>query len=284
MPLDKRCLDCFKNTRDRILKKYFKDINGHQDIKLFYEMLIRNDKNISSPLMQKSLYNKLFEYTGIRDPFLEEKRLCNNVALKLYDEWKPQVMNAHSPFDLALRLAVAGNIMDYGALQHFSVEGNIHEILKTGFAIDHSKKLMDNISNSKRMLYIGDNAGEIVFDKLFIETLNHQGITFAVRGGSILNDVTLEDAEYVGIDKIVPVISSGYDVPAVCLDHSSKVFNDHFNAADLIIAKGQGNYESLFEMHDPRIYFLLVVKCDVIADMMKVKKGSYVVLNHLEKY
>ncbi|MDX9903797.1 MAG: ARMT1-like domain-containing protein, partial [Bacteroidales bacterium] len=145
--------------------------------------------------------------------------------------------------------------------------------------IDHTGRMREELRKAQRVLYIGDNAGEIVFDKLLITEMSHPGLTFSVRGAPAINDATMEDAEYVGMTGVTRVISSGYDAPTTVVSRSGDVFRRYYEDADLIISKGQGNLEGLIGEHDRRIYFLLMVKCDVIAEYLGVKKGSYVVYN-----
>jgi len=128
-------------------------------------------------------------------------------------------------------------------------------------------------------LYLGDNAGEIVFDKLFIRTINHRNLTYVVRGGPIINDATMEDAEYTGMNKVANVISNGFDAPSTVPSESSRQFQQYFSKADIIISKGQGNLEGLLPLNDKRIFFLLMVKCDVMAELLGVDKESFVVFN-----
>jgi uncharacterized protein with ATP-grasp and redox domains len=134
--------------------------------------------------------------------------------------------------------------------------------------------------NAKNILYLGDNAGEIVMDKLFLETIKHQNVYYAVRGMPVINDVTIEDAKYVGIDKFAKIISNGYDSPSTILDKCSEEFINIYNKADLIISKGQGNLEGLINVKNEKIFFLLMVKCGVIGDELGVKKGDFVVYNN----
>ena len=128
-------------------------------------------------------------------------------------------------------------------------------------------------------MYLGDNAGEIVFDKLLIETIGNKNVTYVVRSAPILNDVTINDAKEVGIDNVAEVISSGYDAPSTVLSKSGTTFLNKYLSADLIISKGQGNLEGLLYENDPRIFFILMAKCDVIAETLKVNKGSFLVYN-----
>jgi uncharacterized protein with ATP-grasp and redox domains len=213
------------------------------------------------------------------DPFLEEKIRSNHIALELYQTWKPKVLQTENPFDLALRLSVAGNVMDYGVNRPFDIAQTIAQVLAAEFAVDDSVSLKESIKKANHILYLGDNAGEIVFDKLFIETMMHPNVTYVVRGLPILNDATLADAVAVGMEQVADVISSGYDAPSTILNKCCKTFLEEYKKADLIISKGQGNFEGLMNEHDSRIFFLLMAKCDVIAEVLQVEKGSFIVFN-----
>jgi hypothetical protein len=189
------------------------------------------------------------------------------------------INQSDNPYKTALRLAIAGNIIDFAANDSFDLLATIEMALKSEFAIDHSAHLKTRIEKAGSILYLGDNAGEIVFDKLFIKEIKHPNLTFAVRGAPVINDATMTDAEYVGMKDVARVISNGYDAPSTILHKSDKVFQKYFREADLIISKGQGNLEGLFELNDNRIFYLLLVKCDVIGEFLDVKKGSLVVFN-----
>ncbi|MCX6234114.1 MAG: ARMT1-like domain-containing protein [Bacteroidetes bacterium] len=236
-------------------------------------------ENLSSPELQRKLQHRFSLFSGVDDPFADEKKRSNLIALDLYKQWQPKVIKSENPFDMALRLAIAGNIMDFGANHNFNIHETIEKVLHADFAIDHSSLLKQRISAAKSILYLGDNAGEIVFDKLFLEILMNHNVTYAVKGGPIINDVTIFDASEVEIDNAADVISNGYDAPSTVLEKSSQEFKDRFNSADLIISKGQGNLEGLISLNDKRIFFLLMVKCDVIAELLWAPVGSFVVYN-----
>jgi uncharacterized protein with ATP-grasp and redox domains len=233
----------------------------------------------TTPEIQRELSIKFSSVSGIDDPFAEEKAKSNRLASELYLEWKPEVMESDHPFELALRLSIAGNIMDYGASNSFDLEQTLKNISTLDFVIDHTNQLKQHISRAKKILYLADNAGEIVFDKLFLETIGHPDVTVSVRGGRALNDATFQDAEEAGIVSVAKVISNGFDAPSTVLGQCSEEFLAVYQSADLIISKGQGNLEGLIHEKDPRIFFLLMVKCDVMAEMLNVRKGSFVVLN-----
>jgi uncharacterized protein with ATP-grasp and redox domains len=277
--IDKRCFECFENGYKRLFEKYCIDPEKRKEFLSILATTINNSKSSLTPEIQRNLNRQFLGMIEMKDPFLEEKRLSNNVALALYDEWKPKVLLADDPFDLALRLAIAGNIMDYGASGNFDIHSTIEKALSKPLAIDHSHDLKEKIEKAQSIIYLGDNAGEIVFDKLFIETIGHKNVTFVVRSAPILNDVTIDDAKDTGIEKVAEIISSGYDAPSTILYQSGEHFLSKYMSADLIISKGQGNLEGLLFQDDPRIFFLLMAKCDVIAEMLKVEKGSFLVYN-----
>lgn len=281
--MDDRCKTCFTNNYDRLLKK--NPLTGCKSLEFcaFFSRLMDKSENIATAAIQRELQHKLRELTSVVDPYYKEKQQSNHIALKLYGEWKPKVLVSSDPFNLALRLAIAGNIMDYGASQVFDVNKTIKKVLNTDFAIDHSNLLKQRIKGAKHILYLGDNAGEIVFDKLFIETIIHPNVVFAVKDAPVLNDVTFQDAEEVGLYDVADVISNGYDASSTLLEKCSKEFLDVYNSADLIISKGQGNLEGLIDEKDPRIFFLFMVKCDVIAERVGVEKGSFVVINQIDE-
>lgn len=276
---DKRCVDCFLKTYRRLFGKYNVCESQQRLFLSFFEHTMEQIDSHSSPEIQRILNKTFCSIIGVNDPFAEEKEESNLVALDLYRVWKPKVIESQNPFDLALRLAIAGNIMDYGASRTFDIHKTIDSVIDADFAIDHSALLQQRILDAKQILYLGDNAGEIVFDRLFIETINHPNITFAVKGDPILNDVTLKDADQIGMDRVAEVISNGFDAPSTVLDHCSDQFLEKYNEADLIISKGQGNLEGLIDQKDPRIFFLLMVKCDVIGELLNVPTGSFVVHN-----
>ncbi|MDD4190153.1 MAG: ARMT1-like domain-containing protein [Mangrovibacterium sp.] len=246
--------------------------------------LFNTGKNgFSVPALSRDLHALFKKYSGDTDPYKLIKRQSNDQALNMYSSLKKMTTDAENPFDTALRLAIAGNIIDYGISDNFDLVDTIEKVLNTDFAIDHAAELKQAVSKAKTVLYLGDNAGEIVFDKLLIETLMHPNIWFAVRGAPVINDVTIEDARDIHMDDVADIIENGYDAPSTILEHCSKEFKELYAETDIIISKGQGNLEGLIEQTDKRIFFLLMVKCDVIADVLGVKKGSFVVVENKRK-
>jgi len=175
-------------------------------------------------------------------------------------------------------LSIAGNIIDYGALASFDVESKIQEALKMDFAINHYDELVNSLGKAKRILYIGDNSGEIVFDKLLIEQLpKNIKVTYVVRSEPTLNDVLVEDARLVKMDEVADVIQSGSSCAGTILEKTTQEFKEALNSSDFVIAKGQGNYETI-ERFKKQVFILLTAKCPHIARKLEIKKGDIIVL------
>ncbi len=277
---DYRCFFCFVRAFEKLLEK--ESISNEAKSSFTHDMisLYQNKRNdFSAPLFSRELHNILKSYTHNPDPYRKEKKENNDQAIKMLPELENIIQKSDDQFITALRLAIAGNIIDFAASDNFDLQATIDKALISEFAIDHSEKLRDKLKGARSVLYLGDNAGEIVFDKLFIQTINHTNLTYVVRGAPVINDATMEDADYVDMHETANVISNGYDAPSTIPDKSDKKFQKHFREADIIISKGQGNLEGLFALNDERIFFLLMVKCNVIGEFLKVRKDSLVVYN-----
>ncbi len=276
--VDERCRACFCRVYENLLQKFHADASVSATFLAELETVVSNNP-MSSPEIQRELSKRFAALFDNDNPFADEKKLSNQMALQLYKEWKPRVESTENPMDLALRLAIAGNIMDYGAFNSFSIRDTINSVMHAQFATDHSIELFRKIQTAKNILYLGDNAGEIVFDRLFIETMTDKKVSFAVKSGPVLNDVTMQDAEETGMQHVAEVISNGYDAPSTVLSKCSDEFRNIYRNADVIIAKGQGNFEGLIDERDDRLFFIMMVKCDTIAEKLKVPVRSMVVLN-----
>ncbi len=227
--------------------------------------------------MGRVIHRYIKEVTGNPDPYRELKHHYNQIGMKMLPELRAEVASASDKMEKALRIAVAGNIIDLGALTDFNIEESIHHALNFDFAIfDYElfKKLLDETDT---VLYIGDNAGEICFDRVLIEVLVEMGkvVQFAVRGEPIINDATVEDARFCGLDEICEVVDSGSDAPGIILKYCRPEFVELFRKSKLIIAKGMGNYETLSDEEAP-IFFLLKAKCPVVAGELGVAVGDIV--------
>jgi uncharacterized protein with ATP-grasp and redox domains len=224
--------------------------------------------NATPPEIAQQVYRIVAEITGNNDPYLEVKKIANQSAMSLYARMKDLVDDSNDSLETACRLAIAGNAIDLGAQAEF---GSIDSIIEdsVGYQLDqeHYRKFKESVGQSFLILYLADNAGEIVFDRILIEQLlqiKKSKIVFVVREKPIINDATLDDALQVGLNKVATIISNGSDAPATILSQCSPEMLNYYQAADLIVSKGQGNYESLSNRTE-NIFFLFKVKCPVIA-------------------
>ncbi|MGB7296949.1 MAG: ARMT1-like domain-containing protein [Candidatus Aminicenantales bacterium] len=236
----------------------------------------RLDFKQSLPQMGKEMHRLIRDVLENPDPYSDIKRTFNQLMLEYYPDLKKLVDEAADPFSMALRLAIAGNIIDFGPSRPFDFNATLDRAKSMVLAVDESGSLRDAIPRAETLLYLGDNAGEIVLDRILLETVRHPNVYFAVRGAPVLNDATIDDAREVGIDRIARVISNGDDAPGTILETTSPEFRDIFSRADLVIAKGQGNYEGLCGV-DKNIYYILMAKCDHVAAHLGVRKGDLVV-------
>lgn len=230
--------------------------------------------NSSPPETGRVIYKKIGEILGVSDPFKRIKEKYTEIALKLYPSLKEKVRKSNDRLLTAIRISIAGNVIDFGANREFDLETEIDKILKKDFAICDYNEFKEAIEFTNEVLYLGDNAGETVFDRILIEEIT-KPVIYIVREKPVINDATYEDAVKAGIDTVAEILSSGTDAPGVVLGTCSKEFKKIYNNANLIISKGQGNYEALSDEKRP-IFFLLKVKCPVIAKDIGVKDGDII--------
>ena len=220
------------------------------------------------------IYGKVREISGVLDPYREMKIENTEKALSLYPQLKKRVRESSDPLLMAIRIAIAGNVIDFGVHENFNIEEEIEETLLKEFAIFQYESFKERLSRVDEILYLGDNAGESVFDKILIEELK-KPVIYAVREIPVINDVTWDDALSAGLDEVATIISSGTNAPGTILKTCSSEFMEIYENSEMVISKGQGNYEALSEDSRP-IFFLLKAKCHVIASDLGVKVGDIV--------
>ena len=211
-------------------------------------------------------YNAL----GCLDPYREAKLHYNDMVLGSLDELRTMIDASPDPLHAAAKMAVAGNIIDMGILGNtFDVHETVKHALERGLAIDHFDRLKRRLDAATSVLYILDNAGEVVFDRLLIERLAGKHVCCVVRKSPILNDVTRLEAREVGLADMCEIIDTGCDVFGVPMDLVSDAFRQRFHAADVVISKGQANYETLDTVDRP-VFFILMAKCERVARTLGV--------------
>lgn len=244
---------------------------------IFAELSQRNFSD-SPPAMSGWINRKLREFTNVADPYRTQKNLHNALAAELLPELRQDIARSPDPFYRALRLAISGNIIDLGAKSGLTDE-EIHRSLQQTMSapfVNLRSDLKQAAERAERILYLTDNAGEIFFDRLLLEQLPKAKVTVAVRGHPVLNDATMEDAHAAGLHELAELTDNGSDAPGTILEECSADFRALYKDADLIIAKGQGNYESLSHRRE-NLYFLFMAKCPVVAGQLRVAPGTHLV-------
>lgn len=233
-------------------------------------------ENSTPPEIGEKIHRRIREITGMNDPYSSVKQQNIEEALLLYPDMKKLVRESSDPLFTAVKVAIAGNIIDFGTGTEFDITTDIHRITNQEPAINDIGLFKESLEKAESILYLGDNAGESVFDRILIEELK-KPVTYIVRGIPVLNDVTYEDAVASGLDdSAFEIISSGTTAPGTVLPLCSANFINLFNKADMVISKGQGNYEGLSDVNRP-VFFLLKAKCAVIARDIGVYEGDTVV-------
>ncbi len=262
------------------------DITQREVLNRLSQLIPTLSLELSPPHMSRAIYGLVREITGREDVYKEVKEESNRIALDLYPELKEKVKGCQDRLLAAVRIAITGNIIDYGVPDSFDIRKEVGGCLNEDFAICDYEGFKDRLKDAEKILYLGDNAGEIVFDKVLIEELrdNHKKkeIIFAVRDKPVINDALIEDAKFCGIDKIAKVISNGSDAAGTLLDSCSENFLDAYRNADMIISKGQGNFESLTEEKRP-IFFLFKAKCAVVARDIGCSVGGIILKGNLRR-
>jgi len=233
------------------------------------ETLDRTPAELSS-----SAIRPVMDAAGAVDPFRDLKRRSNEAALELEPRLRDIIAGADDGVAMALRLSVVGNIVDLGIREDYDLEESLDRALSRGFTVDRTAELKAGLARARRLLYLCDNSGEILFDRLCIEILleHHPDldVTAVVNSGPVLNDATMEDAREVGLDRVCPVLETGYDLLGTLVEQLAEPVRRAFDAADIIISKGQANYETLDDRPE-NIYFILMAKCECVAEHLGVK-------------
>lgn len=215
---------------------------------------------------------------GVSDPYKDVKKELNKLSMPVAAKADKIIHGADDPLYSALKFACAANLLDVGVLEEAS-PGEIIEVAKDRtFEVDNYEQLREDLEGAKSVFYILDNAGEIAFDKLVVQQLIDKDVTCVVKRSPVLNDATSEDAEAVSLSNLCDVIDPGADFIGLPLDLCSGEFKEAFNAADVVIAKGQANFETLESASSKSIYFVLVAKCPVVSGRLGVKTGDMVLL------
>ena len=283
------CIACIVNKANNLANKYIKDKKQkHSFMQKVLIEIANTEFERTSPILDAKIMRIAKESIGSEDIYKEEKQFFNEKMLLMEEQINTLLKDSEDKLFDALKIALSGNIIDFSALSDLDfefVENIISSTFKSQFNEEVYKRLRVDLSKAKELIYLGDNTGEIVLDKLFIKEIAAEypnvRITFVTRGKPIFNDVTEEDAYYVGIDRYAAIINNGTDLPGTDLLEVSQEFKNRLQSADLIIAKGQGNYESLCGC-GLNIYYLFLCKCNMIMEKLNAGKFANMFISEIQ--
>ena len=289
MKMHHECLPCLVNQ----IVKVAKMTNASNTDKLYqnvFHYLSEMDFHQTNPEIIGATFRLLKEHIGNDDPYKQLRHYYNQLFLKELSSFEQKIDSSHNPFIEAMKYAIIGNIIDFNPMHNQNIEDIMQwfeKINKYQFTIDDSEQCIYDLKQAKTLLYLGDNCGEICLDLLFIKKIKELNpqlhIYFGVRGSAVVNDSIEEDAYLIGMNQYADIISNGDDSLGTILPRTSLEFQQIYHQSDVVICKGQANYESLSEDVKQSIYFLLMVKCDVIARDIGVKQKSLVCLKGRQK-
>jgi uncharacterized protein with ATP-grasp and redox domains len=224
------------------------------------KILLAHDLSYTPPQIAKEIYRSISDITGLEDPVALAKERATIEAMRIDTSFVRNIKDA-------IKLSAIGNVIDFGAQNEFDLQETIERHFDSSFAIDESNAFLHSLSSAKELVILGDNTGEHIFDKLLIEMILGEydlKVYYFVRGVPIINDVTPREAEI--LSEVAEVIDTGVQTPGYDLLEANRRSREIFDRADLILSKGMGNFESLYLQAEREIYFLFIVKCNVVAE------------------
>lgn len=285
MKISHECIHCLARQAVEIAEEATENITMQQEIiKKSLKELGEMDFNETAPEIAFRMHQHAKNITGINDLYIRLKEQYNEIAKEIYEKIIEEkwLDRAEDRFDMACRLAIAGNIIDFSvglSLEHKDIVKSVEDSIKQDIFGAGTVALRDAVKEAKNIMYIADNSGEIIFDKFLLENLPLDKVTYVVKGGPIVNDATMDNAIGTGVVDLVKVIDNGHCAQGTILEDCSSGFNDEFDKADLIISKGQANFETLSDIKDKTIFYLLRAKCSSLASAIGCERMDYVLTN-----
>lgn len=285
------CIPCFFKQALQAARISGADLEMQREVLGQLSQLVPDFSYDTSPVeMGRVIYTMISKVTGKKDPYKEIKEESNRIALRIYPELKKKVRESENPLLTAVMLAIKGNLIDFNLKDAEEISSEIDRIANHNFGLEITgsnqhfdyQHFYQYLLKSHSILYLADNAGEVVFDRVLIEQLvddYQKNILYVVKGKPALNNALVDDAIYCGINSIANIISCGADCPGVLLKLCSSEFLRLFLEAEMVISKGQGNYEALSEEASP-LFFLLIAKCPVIAKHIGCEIGDFILQNN----
>jgi len=281
MNITPQCISCIFNQAHRVTQElHLDDTQAKEVLDLASSFVPKFSMHQNPPQNATMMYEAIAKLLNKEDIYKEVKAHSTAEAQKLVPFAQELLSKSDNLFLDATKIAVAGNVIDLASEIRFDLEEEIEKVIHTPFAIDDSSKLYTSLQNAKKVVYLADNAGEHIFDKLYLEALGklfpNLEIYYLTRGNPIINDVTYEEAIAAGLDKVATLINSGVTTPCIIIEELAHEAKKLFLEADTIISKGMGNYECLNGETTFPIFFLLKVKCSVVSASIGEAIGSIV--------
>ena len=282
MKTELECLPCFFGQITRTLN--YAGVNGDRGRSILHkaEQIIARASFDEVPARTTTLIHRILrEETGV-DPYQQVKDSYNRIALERLTRLRRMAAETPDSLEGGVRIAIAGNVIDFGIYESFDLDRSLSESFLLPLSSVDYQNFAQAAANARQILFLCDNAGEIVFDRVLIETLRDRGkdVTAVVKGSPVINDATLDDASAAGLTECAAVIDNGNDGIGTLLEACSQQFMDAYRSADLIISKGQANYETLVQEKDARTFFLFKVKCPVVARNLSRENGDIVLMGN----
>ncbi|WP_097027743.1 damage-control phosphatase ARMT1 family protein [Clostridium peptidivorans] len=286
MKISRECIHCLARQAVEIAEETTSNVTMQEEIiKRSFKELAEMDFNETAPEIAFRMHQHAKNITRIIDPYARLKEQYNEIAKKIYERIIEErwLDKAEDRLDMACRLAIAGNIIDFSVglkLEHSDIVKSVEDSIKHDIFGTGTSALREAVEKSNNIMYIADNAGEIIFDKFLLENLPINKVTYVVKGGPIVNDATMYYAINTGVADLVKVIDNGHAAQGTILKDCSSTFKSEFNKADLIISKGQANFETLSDIKDKTIFYLLRAKCSSVASAIGCKQMDYVLTSY----
>ena len=240
---------------------------------------------MSAPVLVRDVVEVLYEMFGVTNEYAEIKKYFNQLMLQYEAGAREKIAESEDPLKLALQYSMTGNYIDFGAMAKIDEDALgalIEKSYENNVDATEYRNLKVDLKTAKHLVYLTDNCGEIVMDKILIETLMdlypELEIKVIVRGAPVLNDVTKEDVDQVGLSDLVTIIENGTAIAGTCMEEINEESKKAMEEADVILSKGQGNFETLIGC-GLNVYYIFLCKCDMFAEKFHVEKFSGMLLN-----
>ncbi len=272
------CISCILSKEELAIRQFPDEDKKSEYMHQVLGILYKYAQTESSPGLTERLEQLFEDFWGTAKDFREQKHKYNQLLLNMESQIEQQIEGSADSLETCIKYVCAANYIDFSAVDDVN-EQKLGELLSKAVSQDISKeeylKFQKDLQAARKLVYLTDNCGEIVLDKIFVRQIQEKfpklQITVIVRGGNVINDATMEDAEEIGLTQIVPCIGNGNAAPGTIIERLSEQAKDILYNADLIISKGQGNFESLYgENLNP--YYLFLCKCELFVQRFHMKQ------------